>query len=1415
MPSENELPTNSNSIKLMVNHKVHKKTTKPKTFKIRIPKKLGKSEKPESKKPKTFKIRTPKEPNKKEPNKKEPVVVKKSKAKEVEYITRCKDGLPMLTVALTGALTGQILRGRDDKSTIYSCKKVVLEVAEGYVPAYGYITKHVNDEELIRAYMQNYKISRDEAKIDVKERKIGFQSVNRSLPIGSSCESFDGFHSVWGKNGTPFKKGPTCSCKSAKFIIIQPGVWMDVAMEHGTDEILMSYVKNKTKVEWRQILQLFGKHTLMLRPTLLCIKLGPKIIANPIGNVLDCRVQSKTQIQNSIVYGIDSFQIRVDKTRKLSLENNRETILQLVEHALSNMGIPMDKAVNFSLRQIYRVVSQLTLGGLKSALQKAIRFSPTHFVLSTLSVSVPIELYAAMVCACLCVHSGGFIPDLQLHTRGCTAALKRMGVILLEDSWVPTKRYSSKLQTLLGIGIITQLVQDYYPNRFIYEFCIQIAYEAAQNKTMIDWRSYQWEKPTRKNRKRKSSDLATSVKRKLIPVKTTGVQTNEVQTIGVSITGITNKSQEVSVLEKAELKHSSALLKLLGSFKGDKDMFDIVSELAHTTNKLPLLVWSGEKQLHNVPDAHIWDQHAKRGIAHILKIGNLESQDTFKKRFTNIFNYVTGINPRKDNLNYFHLTKKTATNNKERQMLEFIKQIRFAQKVTMYYSIKVNKVMLEPMGTQQISYKIDPGTLAAGVGFKTFKVKLPKQKNQKKARKARNLSVVMGTVDPEDEKVMLSFSRAKVSDYMDWSVKGDEEFVEMEKEDAIRQFREKKSHTVKSPLLPKGVATFNEEHGTWMFNGKIWADIVAKGITKTVKLHKGPTWLLNFDESILENNQAIMEALMTRGTGIIKNAEQHIKQFCSLIRPQIVTRAVSLMKQQYKKIAMPTPALDGGVGTDQLQAYRGDWDVWRFLVLLSRLVPGALRPTTPPNFTVLDGSLLNIIIEWIVNRPSAKLEEMEKTQWHQHKNFEKWNSSYKKSKTILKEHQKDAIELLTKRSKRGLRGHFLVMDTGCGKTYTSLCFMMWRLLHTNLGNHIKRIIWITPPGKKLNKFTTGRSYSLISDLMNEFSGKQSKLPVPVHFVQKNEKKYKDFTLNIVHYDQVRSMLDTLVNIASTSYFLFDEVDEFYSAGTQRTSNGLRLASLCPEFIAQTATPIPTKGKIERMAQWLGMTENYPVTQDNYFVAACNMVMLKVVSDVKRVYMDPFTMELTDRARAAFLQYKQNRDWRQLFTVLQDETNLEFCKRAVYWATKDRAITPNGGCFVVCETSTHVQTIIGLIRKHYPTIPVGDIKNLSNDSYHIVCVASKNCRGYNNGVRLGVQIRQPYPGNASCRKQMEGRIWRLTQKRAEVYYEVVYMKNTMMQLLHERHLSNDCANYALDSLALEYEKSVMDDFGDSF
>lgn len=418
-------------------------------------------------------------------------------------------------------------------------------------------------------------------------------------------------------------------------------------------------------------------------------------------------------------------------------------------------------------------------------------------------------------------------------------------------------------------------------------------------------------------------------------------------------------------------------------------------------------------------------------------------------------------------------------------------------------------------------------------------------------------------------------------------------------------------------------------------------------------------------------------------------------------------------------------------------------------------------------------------------------------------------TAYAKAQVVLRDHQRDAVARLKERQVRGTPGHYLVMGTGHGKTYTALAYAMWRLITTQLGMRVRRIVWVTPPGEKLDKkgeCGNPRNFQLIKSLLTEF---ETVLKVPVHFVNKKTPVFKDFAVNIVHHDYLRDITTELIGCVSSSFMIFDEGDALYGV-SKRTSNALRAAALCPEFIIQTATPVPSKNKIERLASWLALTEEFPVTASNYLVAACNLVYLKIDLGIKAVHT-VFETPQTPGSEVAFQKYRREggHNWGKLFGAIRAETDVAFCERAEFHATRDCVVNPKGGCFVVCDNQTHVDELIVLFRRMFPTTPCGDARDIDNNAVRVVFVTAQNNRGYNGAVRFGVMLRQPYPGSPNERSQMEGRILRLTQHRTEVLYEVVYMKNTMTQLLYVRQGMDDSCNKSLEEIAIEFDRSVLE------
>lgn len=151
--------------------------------------------------------------------------------------------------------------------------------------------------------------------------------------------------------------------------------------------------------------------------------------------------------------------------------------------ALQDMVPNCEDQVKFSLKAL----KPLSLGGLKSCLQKIIRFHSQKVSMdSEMLIETPV--LAAVTMALLFASKGGFSPELQLFTRGCTAAFKRLAVILLEDAWVKDEKTPLQLVALLTFGLVTQQMHDYEARRDILIASMRLAARAAASRSIIAWR---------------------------------------------------------------------------------------------------------------------------------------------------------------------------------------------------------------------------------------------------------------------------------------------------------------------------------------------------------------------------------------------------------------------------------------------------------------------------------------------------------------------------------------------------------------------------------------------------------------------------------------------------------------------------------------------------------------------------------------------------------------------------------------------------------------------------------------------------------------------------------------------------------------------------------------------------------------
>ena len=107
------------------------------------------------------------------------------------------------------------------------------------------------------------------------------------------------------------------------------------------------------------------------------------------------------------------------------------------------------------VEQAAAALAHLSAGGLKSLLQKALRFHARRvdlgFGVAGGGATLPTPLVAAVGAALLFAERGSFSPELQTFTRGGTAAFKRAAVVLLEDAW-PGSMAKRVVPAAAGLG---------------------------------------------------------------------------------------------------------------------------------------------------------------------------------------------------------------------------------------------------------------------------------------------------------------------------------------------------------------------------------------------------------------------------------------------------------------------------------------------------------------------------------------------------------------------------------------------------------------------------------------------------------------------------------------------------------------------------------------------------------------------------------------------------------------------------------------------------------------------------------------------------------------------------------------------------------------------------------------------------
>eukprot|EP01105_Mastigella_eilhardi_P017924 TRINITY_DN4131_c0_g1_i3.p1 TRINITY_DN4131_c0_g1~~TRINITY_DN4131_c0_g1_i3.p1 ORF type:complete len:1316 (-),score=266.82 TRINITY_DN4131_c0_g1_i3:26-3973(-) len=1198
-------------------------------------------------------------------------------------------------VTVTGVRDGECVYGCSGQTT----EGIIFRV-HGFIGVGWKMVEEIGEDAVAEALAKTWGVAEVEARKRLKEEP--HDTLANHQPLGKNCRC---------------SEKSFCDCPvTAKLELVQPGALFQYAEEAGNGDALLALV-GRPDSTWADILRLVGKHTLSLHRG--WYRVGSNVTALSSHNGLtfdldagECLARAPDPLgRGQKLFLIDepsdtAVLVTEETIGECTHAMTKEDALQIASEVLEPT---CHTAAKEQVAQCAELLDRLPIGGLKSAVQKAIRFGALTVDLALgsaeESVKVPMQAFAVTALALLFAKTGTFLPELQMYTRGCTSAFKRLGVIVYEDAWVSTAPVAS----LFAACLLCQACTTFFPSHSLVRGALRICSAACVSRDALP--RHDASKP---RRGRASCPWkAAETFRCVSPLGTKGW--------GAPAAAVLVKGKEEGP-SPAELRTAAFLLAISGSFLGDEAL---VEDAARRPLK-PIHCPGGVPAF--MPVAHIVDQHCFRGIGHLM-----DGSSEFSSKFKQLFFGLTGVNPRRAVL--------------APRFEEVHARERAAQRLCLAMALGRSAALEETGDHVTVTSRLDPGVLAAAVGPVAVK-------SSAKGRKGRQLVVTLGASSPEDEVVMLKPSRGSTDLYGT--------IEPQERADAIAEVRAS-AHACTSPFPIGRSAKFSD--CAWRVDGRPWSDVVSEGLSSTVPVHPpAPT----------DPEAAHAHAVQFHGAGVCSGAEAALRARCAVHGPRVLLRVLSLLRQRFDSVPLPAPALQGGKSSDEFCAYAYDADVYRLLLFASAHYPGALRPAHAPCFHVPNCILLREVERIFADAAHGIVQ---KGDGASRRAAPTWRS-FEQKRTLM-QHQRDAVDDLVARDAAGAVGHFVVMDTGYGKTLTSVAY----LHHLKLEGKLPRyVLWVIP----------NAAVTAIVDELRLCGAPAVTLPkggnpVAEHF-------------NVVPHDTLRKVVDQLTSAAPEMATVFDEVDTCY-AKTKRTSAAHQIASLCVKVVCQTATPMRNT-RHEELAAWLALTAGYPIDKRNWWVAANSIVAkqielgIKVKYTVKRVSPSTAGTGFID----AYSNALRGSQWLEAARVVWDVLDTALCRSAAHCARRRK------GVLVEARDEAHRQRLISMLRAM--KVSAGGFDAGEDAGVDAVVVRKDECRGYNWAVRLGALVRGVYPGNAASRHQMVGRLKRTGQARRKIEVVTVVMRGTIVELLHERHTAADTVNLSLEALAQKYSADIL-------
>ena len=570
---------------------------------------------------------------------------------------------------------------------------------------------------------------------------------------------------------------------------------------------------------------------------------------------------------------------------------------------------------------------------------------------------------------------------------------------------------------------------------------------------------------------------------------------------------------------------------------------------------------------------------------------------------------------------------------------------------------------------------------------------------------------------------------------------------------------------------------------------------------------------------VFHSQACALDAATYRGPrlAIVSKARQAVVNLVGQLTVPQRRRLVGFLRQKYDVVRLPAPSLQGGMGSDETdRALPGDWCVARALLLISRLVPAALRPDgSLIKFTIPDPNVLRIVEGWVHSlveeaptprQVALRAENM--AFWRTQ--LQRIDGAMSSSGAALMDYQRDVLAKMQERDQRAVpeAGHFVALDVGMGKTLLGIYYLVQHLAATGCGG---QILWFTDRAVvDSHRRELAIKWGLQNVAVLNGAGKDNAFAL-----------LKSAKILIVPYSKLSSgcqrdeLTDALVARAAKGVCCFDETHLLYNSGVVRNAAAMRVAVATPKFIMMTATPVGSKAQ-KLAVTWLSLSASFEVNYENMMVASARMLAARVKLPFEE--FEKVVEHAVDPSTAAdSLEQLRGGSWPDAARTARDATNPRLCQTAISSADLDRAEFPDGGTFLVAENNEHATTLLEytqrVIARRDPQQrfrvalrgSVDDDSGLladSDPSVGIVIGVLNSNVGFNL-ERLGHMVIGVYASNAAARYQIRGRIKRMTQKHTRLTFTVVVPMGTVLQLLHERQLANDARANAIHQIGEEW------------